>query len=657
MHLCTPYPGVQSLFMKLRSILISAAMLTMAGHSFACGRLLSRGKHVAAAKTTTADVGEDAYDIHQLAFNLRVSDTSIAIAGDVTTSAVTISSMSEYVFELDTCMHIDSAKFNGALVTVNTTVPATRKITIASALSVGNTFTAQIFYHGMPPSGAGFFNGVTHAVTSGGTHMMYTVSDPWVARNWWPCKQSVNDKIDDVDMNVTVPTGVKVTSNGLLTSTDNTSIPGYSIYHWQTHEPINYYLISIAVARYAEYKSYMHFSGSSDSMLIQNFFLDTASFNPLYKPNFDSIGYILDYFSSLYGRYPFWQEKYGMSYTNLSGGMEHQTMTTIGVPNTYIIAHELTHQWFGDNVTYKTWGDMWLSEGFATFSEQLFFNHFWGPAAAKSHRQGFISQAVSQPCGMTYVNDTTTSDSLFTNNQYPKAAMIISTLRYMAPEDSLFFRVLRTYQNTYARGNASTANFKAIAEATYGFPLDTFFNQWIYGRGYPMYKVTWDQVGSTVWVKLVQTQSCPSYTTHFSTPVELQLHGATADTIVKVYNTLDTQIYTFNWSPTMSTVYLNPDAVTLLKQNGGITKDVKLGVGVLEPRNIKVRPNPSKNNWMIDELPEDAALALLDMSGKVLWKGNSSKGSTLVPGDRLPAGNYLLKLNGTNEAEVKLVHW
>jgi aminopeptidase N len=568
--------------------------------------------------------------------------------------------MSEYVFELGTTMIIDSAKFDGVTVPLSSisTSGVVRKITLSSGLTVGITFTAQIFYHGTPPTGSGFFNGVTHTISTGGTHMVYTISDPWVALNWWPCKQSVLDKIDSVDMFVTVPYGVVDGSNGLLVNVDNTSLPGYSTFHWQTHYPIAYYLISIAVAKYAEYKSYVHFTGSPDSMLIQNFLMDTASFNPLHKAKFDSVSYMVDHFSTLYGvRYPFWKEKYGMCFTTLSGGMEHQTMTTIGATDVGTIAHELGHQWFGNNVTYKRWGDMWLSEGFATFGEQLYYDHFWGAAKAKAHRQLHITAALTKTCGMTYVNDTTTSDSLFTINQYPKAAMIISTLRYLAPHDSLFFKTLRIYQNTYALKNANTADFKAIAESVYGFNLDTFFNQWIYGRGYPIYKMTWNQSGSTVYVKLIQTQSCPSYTNHFSTPLQIQLKSATVDTYIKVYNTLDTQIYTFDWAQTMTGAALNPDAVTLLKQTGGTVKDPILGLGAIRKGNIKVHPNPSKNSWQIEQLPDETALTLTDMTGRVLWQGTSTRGTTLIPGDRLPSGNYILTLNGAVEEHLKLVHW
>jgi hypothetical protein len=643
--------------MKNKLLLLCLALFTFSGNMFA-GRFTPHTPK-GGARTTLLNPAEDDYDIKHLKFNLHATDTALYLWGDVTTTAqVAAFSMYNYTFELDTLMTIDSAKINGVRMPVYTS-GFIRAIVFPSPMVRGQMFSAQIFYHGYPPAGGGFFNGLTHAVTAGGTNVVFNVSDPWVALVWWPAKQSVLDKIDSVDMFVTVPRGVVDGSNGVLVNVDTTTTPGYWRYHWQTHYPITYYLISIAIARYAEYRSYMHFTGSSDSMLIQNFFLDTATFNPLYKKNFDSLGLFVDYFSSLYGRYPFWKEKYGVCYTTLPGGMEHQTMTTIGVPNTYIIAHELCHQWFGDNVSYTDWGDVWLSEGFATFSEQVFLNHFWSPAAARSHRLAYLNRIFNNTCGMVHVNDTTKADSLFDSRTvYAKGQAVVSMLRDLAPSDSIFFAMLRAYQGLYNLGNANTACLKSTAEYFYRTNLDTFFNQWIYGRGYPLYTVSWNQAGSKVFVKLIQTTSCPSYTKHFSTALELQLHSTTGDTIVRVYNSADTQVYVFNWSPTMSSVILNPNAITICKQNGAITRDNTLSSGSVLPQKIRIRPNPSRNYWQIDDLPEETALALVDMSGRILWQGKSNKGGATIPGERLPSGEYLLQLNDHGNSEsIKLLHW
>ena len=650
--------AINVLFMKLRQSVLIALLLLFSLHSVA-GANPVRKKHVA-GRATASSPAEENYDIKYLKFNLHLTDTSVYVAGDVLTMAqVVVSSMSTYAFELDSSFTIDSAKINGVNMSVSRAGYIT-SISLSSPLAAGTMFTAQIFYHGLPPGGAGgFFNGITHSVTSHGTNCVFTISDPYVALNWWPCKQSILDKIDSVDMFVTVPAGVVDGSNGVLVGVDSTTTTGFWKYHWQTHYPIDYYLISVAVAKYAQYKSYWHFTGSTDSVLIHNFFLDTASFNPAYKANFDSIGMYLDYFSSLYGRYPFWKEKYGVCYTTLPGGMEHQTMTTIGVPNTYIIAHEMCHQWFGDHLTYSTWRDVWLSEGFATFSEQLFLNHFWTPAAALAHRQTYLGYVLGEGCGMTSVSDTLVVDSLFDQRTvYAKGAGVIRMLQYIAPSDSIFFQVLKTYQQTYGFGNANTAQFKAIAESLYGTSLDTFFNQWIYGKGYPQFRVSWDQVGSTAYVKLIQTRSCSAYPTHFYTPVELQLHSASGDTIIKVYNASDTQTYVFDWAPTMTAVYLNPDVWTICQQFGVIKHDTTLRVGAVIPDEIKVYPNPTHSYWQVADLQEGVALALFDNTGRTIWTGTSNGGNTTVPGQKLPPGDYVLQMGeGHVKRTVTLVHW
>jgi aminopeptidase N len=610
------------------------------------------------SRTSVANMGERNYDIKYLRFDLQLTDTATYVTGTVATTAMAVAPMPGYVFELDSAMTIDSASVNG----VNLPVTGTglvRTIALPSMLSGGTVFTAKVSYHGTPSAGGGFFNGLTHSVSTGGTNMVYSVSDPYAAADWWPCKQDIDDKIDSVDMFVTVPAGVTDGGNGLLVGIDTITAPGSVTYHWQTRYAIDYYLISVAVAPYAEYHSYMHFTGSTDSMLVQNFFVDTATFNPLYKSNFDSIGQIVDYYSTLYGRYPFWKEKYGVCYTTLPGGMEHQTMTTIGVPETYIIAHELCHQWFGDHVTYATWGDVWLSEGFATFSEQLFLEHFWSPAEALAHRQGYLNNVISDPCGELFVTDTTTASTLFYEpTVYAKGQGVVTMLRYLAPSDSVFFQMLRNYQQTYAFGNTTTTNLKTIAEAAYGSNLDTFFNQWVYGKGYPVYTVTYHQVGSTIYIKVIQKASCAATTLLFSTPLEFRLHSATADTIVKLDNNADTTIYTVNWAPAVSKVFLNPDIWTLCRQNGLITQDNTLGTGSVFPSNIQINPNPAKDYWEIDHLPYGTELRLTDMAGNLLWKQTSYKDTTIIPANNLTIGDYLLSLSCHDRSEsIKLTHW
>jgi len=617
-------------------------------------------KTLSGARTTTlADTGELQYDIKYVRFNLNMTNLSTYISGDVSTTAiVSASSMSTYVFELNDTLTIDSFKINGTLQTVATTLPSTRRVTLTTALLYGTVFTAQVFYHGYSPTGTGFFtHGVTHNVSTGGSQMTYTCGDPNWCSDWWPCKQVLEDKIDSVDMWVTVPTGTIATSNGLKLSA--TSVSGGIQYHWKTRYAIDYYLIAVDVAPYVEYDSYIHYTGSTDSTLFQNFFYDTSTFIAPYKKNFDSAALIVDYLSQVYGRYPYDKEKFGYSYTTLAGGMENQTLVTIGVPTTTTIAHELGHQWFGDHVTYASWRDIWLSEGFASYTEQLFVEHFWGTAAMVSYRIPRNNTVTSQPSGSVYVDDTTNVYRIFDGRlTYYKGAAVAHMLRYIAADDSTYFRMLRRYQNTYAFGLATTESLKAIAASAYGTNLDTFFNQWIYKQGYPIYKAKWNWKDSIAYVQLIQTTSDTSVSL-FHTPIDIQLISATGDTIIKVYNDLDTQLYSFRWNRAMSNMQLDPNYNVLHKMTGfgPIIHDTTVGLPIINVNNIKVYPNPAKETWRVTAVAKGILLTLTDMKGNVVWKGISEGTDVFVSAKELQAGNYILHIANNNHSTFKLVHW
>ncbi|HXS36471.1 MAG TPA: M1 family aminopeptidase [Flavipsychrobacter sp.] len=608
----------------------------------------TKEKHALAqrlAKTTLADIAENDYDVQYVKFNLNLTNISTTITGDVTTRArVTNSSLTKYVFELNNDLTIDSLKLNGVLSTV-TTSGTVRSVVLSTPLSYGSVFNAEIFYHGEPASGTGLFGlGLVQANFPSGTQILYTLSDPYTASDWWPSKQSLTDKIDSADIWVTIPTGTEAGSNGLLqkvVTIDSSHIQ----YQWKTRYPIDYYLLSVAVAPYRDYSSYMHFTGSTDSMLIQNFFFDTTTFVPAYKANFDSVGMMVNYLSTLYGRYPFYKEKYGMCFSNLNGGMENQTMTTIGVTETPLIAHELGHQWFGDHVTYSSWGDIWLSEGFASYTEQLFVEHFWSKAAAYDYRTVRYNNVLSYTNGSVYVTDTNNTSRVFDIRlTYYKGAAVVHMLRFIAPNDSMFFQVLKNYQQQYAFGLANTDSLKKMAESVYGQNLDTFFNQWIYGQGYPTFSIKWNQKGSNVTLQLNQTASDPSVTKLFATPLEIQLSSSSGDTVVRVYNDEASQLYNFTWDKTIDSIAIDPNN-WILNKVGTISEDTTLGVQQLKKNTIRVYPNPSNDNWQVDNLQNGSVIILTNVQGQIIWKERVNASSITIPCKDLANGSYFLQVD------------
>ncbi len=608
----------------------------------------------AGAKTAVALPAEDLYDVNYVKLDLAMTNASTTISGSASTSAIASQPMNQYVFQLNPAFAIDSLRFNGALTTASGSGTA-RTATLNSPLIKGQAFTVRVWYHGTPSAGSGFFTvGVLNGVSSlWGARVTCTLSQPYEAKDWWPCKQSLQDKIDSSDVWLTVDDTLKAGSNGLLKAV--TSIPGAKKrYEWSSRYPIDYYLISASVGPYVDYSYYQHFSGSSDSMLVQSFIYNNPATLPFFRSNIDSVGLELDYFSQLFGRYPFWKEKYGHCMAPINGGMENQTMTTLGgfsgpffgtVP-----PHELAHQWFGDHVTCGTWGDIWLNEGFAGYSEYLFNEHFRGAAAARSWLATAHYDAqngvTSRPDSSVYVGDTVDEQRIFdTRLTYNKGASVVHLLRYLAPSDSVFFASLRAYQQRYAFHTATTDSLRKTLQPFYKINLDTFFQDWIYGRGYPIYNARWNAGGGNACVRLTQTGTVAA-TPLYHLPVEVRFSGPQGDTTVRVNLTHAADSFGFHWSKPVTTVIVDPadwiPHVTASLQQDPTLVVTPAAISMVVTPAFTVSPNPAHTQWLIEGITK-GSWRLCDLTGRVLLSGDVATMRN-VPADALLPGIYILQV-------------
>lgn len=608
------------------------------------------------AKPTVASLAEDDYDMQYVKFNLSMNNTSTSIVGDVTTtSKVVANTLSAYVFELNTQLTIDSLFINGQSMSVATN-GIIRTVNLSTPLAQNALFTVKTYYHGAPTGGAGFSSvGISNQQSpSWGNTVTYTLSESYEAKDWWPTKQSLTDKIDSADIWITVLSNLKAGSNGLLKNI--TAMPNNkSRYEWKSTYPIDYYLLSVAIASYVDYSYYIHFPGTTDSLLCQNYVYDNPQTLSYFHAQIDSVGNMIQYLSTLYGTYPFMNEKYGHCMAPLNGGMEHQTMTTLGNFGTTLSVHELGHQWFGDNVTCGTWKDIWLNEGFAAYTEYLFVDHFRGATQGYQYMLTKHNNVLSQPAGSVYVDDTTNESRIFDSRlTYDKGASVLHTLRFVFNNDSLFFAALRTYQNTFHGKTAITEDLKNITAQVLGQNLDTFYNQWVYKQGYPIYNATWNQIGTTIIVHLNQTTSDASVAL-FYTPLELQFHNASGDTTVRVYNNQASQTFYFTWNKQASTIAIDPND-WILNTVTNISKDpTLLGVSNLITENFKVYPNPTHGSWNVTNLKAQTDLQLTDINGRVIWEGKANN-EIIIPGNNLASGFYILKLKANNKTStLKLI--
>ena len=354
-------------------------------------------------------------------------------------------------------------------------------------------------------------------------------------------------------------TAFKVGSNGRLVSvTPNGN--GTHTFHWHEGYPISTYLISVAITNFAEFSSWFKYS-PTDSMQVLNYVLpehlaDATANLPLVVEE-------LQIYSDLFGLYPFINEKYGHSEFGWGGGMEHQTMTSLGGFGDWLTAHELAHQWFGDMITCHSWPDIWLNEGFATFCELVYEEHKYGVG---NYLGGVSSDMASARAttASTYISDSESVGSLFDwNRVYAKGAVVLHMLRRVLG-DSLFFHSMRDYAGDprYRFNTATTENFKAVCESTSGKSLDYFFNEWIYGVRYPHYSSGWtaDSTGSgyrvTIGVSQTTGTANPSY---FTMPVPFKIIASGWDTTVILFNNAQTQSFVVTVPHRPLSVQLDPE--------------------------------------------------------------------------------------------------
>lgn len=597
-------------------------------------------------KPSAPSVLADQYDVQYVKLDLSVTNQNTAISGTATTRAtVTAGGMSAYVFELIPGMVITSATFNGTSVSV-TGAGDVRTITLPAPLPAGANFEVAIQYAGTSAGEPGSFpKGLSNMISpSWGNRVTFTLSEAYSAKDWWPAKQSLTDKIDSCDIWITVPGNLKAGSNGVLTGVMD--LPGgKKQFRWKNRAPIDYYLISFAVAQYVDYSFYQPLDGG-DSVLLQNYVYDNPATLPFYKLQIDSVGRMLSYYSQLFGRYPFWQEKYGHCMAPINGGMEHQTMTTLGNFNTGLSAHELVHQWFGDYVTCGSWSDIWLNEGFAGYGEYLFLDHFHGAAAAAADMTARHNRIMTQPGGSVHVSDTLDEDRLFDSRlTYDKGAAVVHMLRYLANDDALFYSGLRQYLNTFQNSTARTADLKAILSAAYSLDLDTFFQRWIYGEGYPTFSAEWHQADGIVTVAVSQTTSVPGSVPYFVTPVDVQLQSPAGDTIVRLPLHHSSDLFHIAWNKPMTGLTIDPQN-WVLNGVGTIIKNPAVTVAALPPTaGITVHPNPTTAAWQITEIPDQSVLRLYNAHGQLLWQQETGKQHNVtIPASGLPSGVYILSL-------------
>jgi aminopeptidase N len=594
------------------------------------------------------------YDVKFYWLNISLERTSTYISGNVTINAVVQgSALDTFAVELVSQLTVDSAKINGTICTVSRS-GSFAYIKLGTVLNPGSDVSAQIFYHGTPPTG-GFFSGISHATSpSWGNEVVWTLSEPYNGNQWWPCKQELTDKADSSWVFVTTDNANKVGSNGILENV--VTVAGNKLrYEWKSRNPIDCYLISVAVAKYVDYTIYCHPVGmGTDSLMIQNYVYDNPSTLPYFQDIIDSTAQMIELYAQLYGPYPFGNEKYGHSMAPLGGGMEHQTMTTLGSFSFMLIDHELGHMWWGDNVTCGTWSDIWINEGFASYSEYLCNQYLHSKANADVGMLDVHTSVMSDPGGSIYVPTADLGDMnrIFDSRlSYDKGSAIIHMIRFEMQNDTNFFNTLKQFQIQYNKSTAIGDDFKAVAETQSGVDFTDFFNQWYYGEGYPTYDIVWNQVNDTVYFSATQTTSS-AITPLFKMLMEYKLNSPSGDTLIRVYQTANVNYYKIPTHKTITGIVVDPDN-WVVNEVGSVV----VGTSELEsPVQFSVAPNPCSENFSVylsNPNNNYRTIIISDITGRAIRSFGDNSSQPVIDIRDLNSGVYLLKITDGNYSVTK----
>ena len=587
------------------------------------------------------------YDVSFYHLDIEVSDTTTYVAGSVLINAIVVAeTLDTFAFELINAIQIDSVVFNGSN---SSFIHETDECFVIPDIVpiLNEPFSAKIYYHGMPPPG-GFFNGVTTAYDSlFNTHVTWTLSEPFNARQWWPCKQVLEDKADSVWVFLTTDSENKAGSIGLLN--DEVLLPNNQVrYEWKSNYPIAYYLISFTVADYMDYSIYAKPAElNGDSILIQNYIYDTINCFNTYKIGMDRTIEMIELFSDLYSLYPFHEEKYGHCLAEISGGMEHQTMTTLHEFGLLLVAHELGHSWFGDNVTCATWSDIWVNEGFATYTDYLAHEKIAGPPWPSIWMNNVHNYILSEPDGSVYVPPEEVQydnvERIFDSRlSYYKGALMLHMLRFELNDDDLFFQVYKNYQEMFADSIATGLDFLDVLNETTGMDFTYFWDQWYFGEGYPIYTFNWKNQDFLFEIFSSQSTSAPDITAFFKMhiPIKLFLSNG-SDTTIRLWQSQPEDYFAHQFSVAVDSIQIDPDLWVLNEVESINSVD-----DIATNNQVVVSPNPVSSVLHVLTISNEIThVKIVDLAGKTVIELEDKTTHFEVDLSDLTNGVYIISVN------------
>lgn len=597
-------------------------------------------------QTTSSSAGNNFNLIH-VTMNLFVDPDTLYLQGKCNYLIKSISNIDTLQFDLSSSLSVDSVKYHNSLIAFSHSLNVL-SVPLPTTIPISTCDSVKIYYQGTPSnSGFGSFIKTSHS----GTNIIWTLSEPYGASDWWPCKNSLIDKVDSLDMIITTPNANRVASNGILINEITNG--SFKTYHWKTTYPTATYLIAIAVTNYASY--YDYFIKNTDTLRILNYvYPENLSSSQIQSAEIAKIFHLYD---SLLIPYPFSNEKYGHAQFSWGGGMEHQTMSFVSNFSEPLMAHELAHQWFGDMITCGSWEDIWLNEGFATYMEGLVKQHFH-PEDWKLWKENKLNTSTSAVNGSVLCSDTTNVSRIFSGQlSYSKGAYVLHMLRWILG-DSIFFQSLKNYLSdpTLKYNFAKTPLLINHFEQTSGKNLQSFFNQWYYGEGYPSYTLKWGYANGEITIIATQTTSHTSVP-FFAMPIPVYIKGAAnKDTTLILNNTHNEQTFTHPLHFIPTDIQFDPE-LWILSDRNIIERMAGLNN---EDNRLLVYPSPTNDIITIELLQfyePITTIIITNTLGEICFQKELTTSEFKVSVNISPFlnGVYYLRANTLNNSSVKKI--
>ena len=592
------------------------------------------------------------YDLRYQRLELQLDPAQQYVSGTVTSHFIPNQNMTSIYFDLSNTLTVSEVKYHGYNLPFTQLATKEVKIDFPAGIPAATLDSLSIKYSGAPDTGGSAGDAFTIS-TQSGVPALYTLSEPYGAQEWFPTKQSLNDKIEKVDLMINTPSQYNVASNGKLFS--ETVLPGNrKLTFWQTNYPIPAYLIALGITNYTKFNDTV---GNPPFPFVNYLYPSTTS-NSTIMSNIEWTKTVMNTFEQYFGPYPYRNEKYGHMQFGWGGGMEHATMSSMGSWGRGIIAHELAHQWFGDKVTCGAWNDIWLNEGFATFGEHLANEKLlMTNSQFMSYLSSEMNYITSSAGGSVYVSDTNLGNTgaIFSGRlSYSKGGYVVRMIKWILGDDA-FYSALKDYhaRPQLAYGYAKTEDLKnSLLEST-GKDFTEFFNDWIYGQGHPTYQIRWNQTADQMLRFKVSQTTSHSSVNFFEMPLPIKVNGTGGQVAYLVLNhTTKNQNFAEQVNFPVVSIQFNYEN-QILQRNSTVTKDTTiLSVNDGAKEEMKIYPNPVKDRLSVSGINKDQPYEILSIDGKLIKAGKYSSTKTIEV-QALPKGVYFLKVSNQNLKFIK----